>query len=144
MTGVAVDLSEKALAVAQKNAEKLNVCDRVRFIQSDWFDSVEGQFDVILSNPPYINTDVIETLDKNVREYDPIQALDGGKDGLDPYKMILPQAKNYLKTGGMIAFEHGYDQCGRIKRLIENAGFSRIQAVKDLAGHDRVLTAIDK
>jgi len=143
-TGMATDLSPNALTVAQKNAQSLGLSDRMAWIQSDWFDSVEGQFDIIVSNPPYIAHDVIPTLDKDVRNYDPILALDGGEEGLNPYQVILPQAKHYLKQGGIIALEHGYDQCGRIKRLIENAGFSDCQAYQDLGGHDRVLTAIHK
>jgi release factor glutamine methyltransferase len=140
--GVATDISPKALEVAQKNACQLGVSDRVELIESNWFEQVEGKYDVIVTNPPYIESEVVPTLDKNVRDFDPILALDGGADGLLPYKMILPQVKKYLKTGGMIAFEHGYDQCGRIKRLIEKEGFSQIRAHQDLGGEDRVLTAI--
>ncbi len=140
--GVGTDISDKAMAIANKNAEKHGLTGRAQFIKSDWFENVTGQFDVILSNPPYIETDVIPLLDKSVRAFDPILALDGGADGLLPYKMILPQVKWSLKPGGMIAMEHGHDQCGRIKRLIEKEGFDQIRAHQDLGGKDRVLTAI--
>ena len=143
-TGIATDISDKALDIACKNADKLGVQDRVEIIKSDWFSKIEGTYDIILSNPPYINSDVVPTLDKNVRDFDPILALDGGDDGLLPYKMILPQVKKYLNKGGVIALEHGYDQCGRIKRLIEKEGLSKIRAYQDLGGHSRVLTAIHK
>lgn len=143
-TAVGVDISTKALDVATRNAQSLGVCDRIEFVESNWLDNVQGQFDIIISNPPYINSDIIDELAKDVRDFDPILALDGGKDGLDPYKVILPQIRAYMKHGGIMALEHGYDQCGRIKRLIENTGLSEIHAHQDLGGHDRVITAIHK
>ncbi len=142
--GVATDISDEALSVARQNAKALGVHERVQFIKSDWFENVTGTYDIIISNPPYINSDVIPNLDKNVRDYDPILALDGGGDGLDPYKMILPQVKKYLTTGGMVALEHGHDQAARIKRLIENAGLYDIKGHQDLGRLDRILTAIHK
>ena len=142
--GVATDISGKAIAIARQNAEKIGVQDRVEIIESNWFSAVKGTYDVIISNPPYIETDVVPALAREVSAYDPILALDGGVDGLDPYKVILPQAKKYLNTGGVIALEHGYNQCGRIKRLIENSGFREIRSHRDLGGIDRVLTAIHK
>jgi release factor glutamine methyltransferase len=142
--GVAVDVSEKALNIAKKNAQRLEVTDRINFMQSDWFESVEGVFDVIISNPPYIETDDINDLAVDVKNYDPMGALDGGEDGLNPYRVILPQIRQYLKKDGMLALEHGAGQSGRIKRLIENVGLDEIRVHHDLAGHDRVLTAIHK
>ena len=142
--GMAVDISSKALEIAEQNAENLGVQSRVQFAQSDWFESIEDKFDIIISNPPYIESKVILDLDIDVRDYDPNIALDGGGDGLNPYRVILPQVKQYLNHGGMIALEHGYDQCGRIKRLVENEGFIEIKCHQDLGGHDRVISAIHK
>ena len=143
-TGVAADISHAALNITKQNADQLGVRDRIKFIESDWFESIEGKFDIVISNPPYINSDIIPTLDKNVREYDPMLALDGGNDGLFPYKVILPQIRTYLKKGGMIAMEHGFDQGDTLQRLAVDAGLSDIQTYKDLGGLDRVITAIHK
>ena len=142
--GVATDISVKALDVARRNADQLGLNDRITFAESNWFENVQGTYDIIISNPPYIDSDVVPELAVDVREYDPIQALDGGIDGLDPYKVILPQIRNYLDKDGLVALEHGYDQHARIKRLMENAGLAEIRGVQDLGGHDRVLTAIHK
>lgn len=141
---VATDISDKALNIARQNAEKLGVAERVEFIKSDWFDSVEGMFDIIISNPPYIEAEVIPTLSIDVREYDPLMALNGGTDGLEPYRMILPQIRNYLKKGGFCALEHGQGQCGRIKEIAEQHGFVDGQTHYDLAGRDRVFSFLHK
>ena len=133
-TAVAADISSQALGVARRNAQSLGLGDRISFVESNWFDNVQGQFDIIITNPPYINSDVIDELAADVREFDPILALDGGADGLNPYKVILPQIRTYMKHGGIMALEHGYDQCGRIKRLIENTGLSEIRDHQDLGG----------
>jgi release factor glutamine methyltransferase len=143
-TAVGADISPQALTVAKQNAQSLGLNNRISFVESDWLDNVQGQFDVIITNPPYINSDVIEKLATDVREFDPMLALDGGEDGLNPYKVILPQIRTYMKHGGIVALEHGYDQCGRIKRLVENTGLSEIRDHQDLGGHDRVITAIHK
>ena len=143
-TGIATDISDKALGVAEANAKKLDIDDRLTFIQSDWLESIEGQFDIIVSNPPYIESNLIPNLNKTVSNYDPIQALDGGQDGLYPYKMILPQIRNYLKKGGLMVLEHSYDQQERIKRLVEQAGLERIQGHQDLGALDRIVSAIHK
>ena len=143
-TAVAGDISSRALDVAKRNAQSLGLGDRISFVESNWFDNVQGQFDIIITNPPYINSDVIDELTADVRDFDPILALDGGADGLNPYKVILPQIRTYMKQGGIMALEHGYDQCGRIKRLIENTGLSEIRDHQDLGSHDRVISAIHK
>lgn len=143
-TGVAADISPKALNIAKQNADKLNVTGRIAFIESDWLESVEGEFDIIISNPPYITPEVIAQLDVDVSKYDPVLALDGGEDGLLPYKVILPQIRTYLKKGGMMAMEHGYDQGSSVHRIAVNAGLSDVQTHKDLGGLDRVITATHK
>jgi release factor glutamine methyltransferase len=141
-TGVATDISPQALDIAKQNAEKLNVSDRIAFIESNWLESVGGEFDIIISNPPYIESKIIPELDKNVRDYDPMLALDGGEEGLFPYKVILPQIRTYLKKSGMMAMEHGYDQGEQLQRLCSDTGLSDVQTHKDLGGLDRVVTAI--
>jgi release factor glutamine methyltransferase len=142
--GIATDISKEALTVARLNAEKQNLSSRVTFILSDWFDSVEGQFDIIISNPPYIESCDIPTLQAEVKNYDPHSALDGGADGLGPYRLILPQIRNYLKKGGLLALEHGAGQCGRIAEIARGAGFTDYRVIRDLGGHDRVFTAIHR
>lgn len=141
-TGVAVDISDKALAVARDNAARLNVQGRAEFIQSDWLDNVDGVFDIIVSNPPYIETDSIADLDKDVRLYDPMSALDGGADGLGPYKILFPQIRHYLNLGGFVAVECGFNQAGHIRRLMENPRFEHIRTYTDIAGHERIVSAI--
>lgn len=143
-TGVATDISCSALEIATQNAQNLEVYDRIEFIESNWFDSVVGQFDIIISNPPYIEAKDITTLDVDVQRYDPILALDGGYDGLNPYRVILPQIRTYLKQGGFMALEHGVGQSSRIKRIIENVGLSDVEVHFDYGARDRVLSAIHK
>lgn len=148
-SGVGADLSAEALEVAAENAGRLlggqvlagagegekNVC----FLQSDLFERVEGMFDMIVSNPPYIRTRVIDTLMPEVREHEPRQALDGGEDGLLFYREILRGCGSYLKKGGTLFFEIGYDQGEAVRRLMEQAGFLEVCVVKDYGGMDRVV-----
>lgn len=135
--GVGVDLSLDALEVANRNKERLQ-CD-VEFIQSDLFEKVSGTYDVIVSNPPYIETNVIAGLMEEVREHEPYMALDGGEDGLIFYRSIVSQAKQYLSDQGYLCFEIGYNQGQAVKQLMEDAGFMDCQVHKDLAGLDRVV-----
>lgn len=141
-TATLADISDKALAIAQKNAEQLGVSNRANFVASDWFSNIDGQYDIIVTNPPYIETRTLADLDKNVTDYDPHLALDGGEDGLTPYKVILPQIRTYLKKDGFFMCEHGTGQSGDIVRLIENAQLSQIRVHHDLAGHDRAVSCI--
>ena len=142
-TGIATDISGPALDVAKQNAKNLGLSERVNFILSDWFDAISESFDIIISNPPYIERDIIPKLQKEVRNYDPLQALDGGEDGLKPYQVILPQIRNHLNKKGFLALEHGSGQCGRIAEIAERAGLTSNQTKYDLAGHDRVFTFIN-
>ena len=137
-TGVGADLSERALEVAKKNAENLRI-QGVSFVHSDLFENVEGKFEIIVSNPPYICSDVIETLMDEVRLHEPMMALDGGIDGLYFYRKIIEESKNYLCGGGMLFFEIGYDQKGAVMHLMEEAGFRDVTAMQDYAGLDRVV-----
>ncbi len=133
----ALDINIEALNMAKKNATLNNV--KVNFIQSNLFENVNNKYDVIVSNPPYIKTDVIQTLEKNVKDYEPILALDGGKSGLDFYEKITNNVYKFLNNGGYLMFEIGYDQAEQVKKIMENNNFSNINILKDLAGLDRVI-----
>lgn len=137
--GVGADISEEALEVARENARKLLGGGEIHFISGDLFTNISGKFDVIVSNPPYIRRNVIDTLMPEVREHEPKQALDGGGDGLDFYRRIIEESREYLFRGGMLFFEIGYDQKEAVCTLMKEAGFLEIQAVKDYAGLDRVV-----
>lgn len=135
--GVGSDSSQKALAVAKKNAESLGI--DATFQQGDLFENIEGKYEIIVSNPPYIPTAVIETLEEEVREHDPFTALDGKEDGLHFYRRIVEQAGEYLYPGGMLFFEIGCEQAEAVSRLMERAGFLEVTGCKDLSGLDRVV-----
>lgn len=133
----ACDISQCALKTAEKNAQLNNV--KVEFKQSDVFSSFEGEkFDAVVSNPPYIEKDVIPTLMREVKDFEPMGALDGGNDGLDFYRQIVHEGKEHLKEKGFIFFEIGYNQGKALKEIFEKEGFKDIKIIKDLAGLDRV------
>ena len=132
-----VDISEEALKVAKKNVEKLEA--EVALLHSDLFENVDGKYDVIVSNPPYIRTAVIKELKEEVKFHDPFLALDGKEDGLFFYRKIVDESLNYLKPSGKLYFEIGHDQGEDVKQLMENAGFFNVTVKKDLAGLDRVV-----
>ncbi len=139
--GVGVDLAGGALDIARANAQCHNLSDRTTFVQSNWWESLEDsvKFDLIVSNPPYIPNQDIANLDIEVKNHDPILALDGGNDGMDAYKIIFSQLKIHLNTGGLAFFEIGVGQCGYISRLAEDYRI-RIEAIHpDLAGIPRVV-----
>ena len=135
--GVGVDISKEALKVAQANGKRIGV--KADFIQSDLFENVDGRYDVIVSNPPYIRTAVIEELKEEVKCHDPFIALDGKEDGLYFYRKIVEESGRYLKDGGKLYFEIGHGQGGDVKKLMEEAGFTGVTVKKDLAGLDRVV-----
>lgn len=137
-TVTATDISQEALEVARKNANLNNV--NIEFIESNLFDKLtERSFDIILSNPPYIETDIIKTLEKDVQA-EPHLALDGGKDGLEFYKKILNEAHKHLKTNGYLMLEIGYNQGNAVINLEhKNLKLITKQPIKDLAGNDRVV-----
>lgn len=135
--GVGCDISEKALAVAGQNAKELGIS--AQFIRSDLFESIEGRFEYIVSNPPYIRKDMIPTLMEEVRDHEPLIALDGGEDGLDFYRKITREATEHLYSGGMLFFEIGYDQGEAVKLLMEEEGYEEVTVSQDLAGLDRVV-----
>lgn len=138
---VAADISEKALEVARENARKNG--SRAEFIRTDLFEGINEEFDVLVSNPPYIPTKVIDTLQPEVKNNDPHLALDGGEDGLDIYRRIIQgiNSKNVLSVSGAVFFEIGYDQGEAVSGLLEKAGFSKVRVIKDLAGLDRAVAA---
>lgn len=137
VSGTGVDISEDALKVATKNRDKIGV--DARLLQSDLFDNVSGKYDVIVSNPPYIRTAVIEELEEEVKLHDPFIALDGKEDGLYFYRKIVETSPAFLKNGGKLYFEIGHDQGEDVKKLMKDAGFSKVSVKKDLAGLDRVV-----
>lgn len=140
--GVGVDLSARALSVAGKNYEiqRTQRPDmKARFLEGNLFEGLEDRFDMIVSNPPYIKTDVIDTLMPEVREYEPVMALDGGTDGLAFYRRIAGDAGAYLNGGGMLFFEIGCEQAADVCKIMEAAGFREVEVVKDFAGLDRVV-----
>lgn len=136
---VGVDISDDALATAAGNARQLGLGDRFCALKSDWFSKISGRFDVIVSNPPYIRSDEIDTLQREVRDYDPRRALDGGDDGLDAYRVIAGGAKAFLETGGHVAVEIGASQKEDVTRIFREAGFATVGAHRDFGGNDRVL-----
>ena len=140
IAGVGADLSREALQVAEENASKQKV--GAVFVESNLFDKVEGTYDIIVSNPPYIRTSVIKELQEEVKLHDPYAALDGKEDGLFFYREIIKKSKEYLKKGGRLYFEIGHDQGEDVKKLMEEAGFSEVTVKKDLAGLDRVVFGV--
>lgn len=135
---VATDLSEKALAVAQTNAARCALADRIDFVRTRWADGLEPAFDLVVSNPPYIASAVIETLEPEVRDFEPRLALDGGTDGLDPYPHLLAEARRLLSPSGVAVFEIGFDQGAAALALAKAAG-GAAELRQDLAGRNRAL-----
>lgn len=136
---VGVDISQDALATAAANAADLGLAERFSTVKSSWFEKIPGRFDVIVSNPPYIRSDVIPGLGVEVRNHDPIAALDGGRDGLAAYRLIAAGAASHLVTDGQIGVEIGYDQRDSVRMVFEAKGFELVTARQDFAGNDRVL-----
>ncbi len=138
-SGVGCDLNPDAVALAERNSERLGI--EAEFVQSDLFEEIEGIYDIIVSNPPYIETQVIETLDTVVKGYEPHTALDGGADGLDFYRRIIADARKYLRREGKLFFEIGYQQAEQVVKLFTEAGYIEVTVRQDLAGLDRVVYA---
>lgn len=143
--GLGVDVSEEALAVARENAANLGLAGRVALLRGDWTAGLaEADFDLVVSNPPYIATDVIETLDPEVRVYEPRLALDGGADGLDAFRRLAPEILRVLKPGGRFLVEIGYDQRTAVETLFREAGAVEVETLQDLSTHDRVVAGAKK
>ncbi|MGL4322162.1 MAG: peptide chain release factor N(5)-glutamine methyltransferase [Paracoccaceae bacterium] len=139
--GTGTDISAAALAVATANAQMLGLTARVRLLQSDWFGAVDGRFDLIVSNPPYIAADEMPDLAPDVRLWDPHLALTPGGDGLDAYRKIAKGAPARLMTGGRILLEIGPTQAFAVSQLLHHAGFQNVTVLPDLDGRDRVISA---
>ena len=139
---VGADICEKALLIAQRNAAQLEVSDRFQAQKSDWFEAIGGQFDLIVSNPPYIGEDEIPHLDPDVRLYDPMIALSPGRDALQAYQNIARDAIGYLKPGGRLLVEIGFRQGEAVGELFASNGLKEIKIIQDLNGRDRVVRAI--
>ncbi|MDP2123149.1 MAG: peptide chain release factor N(5)-glutamine methyltransferase [Parvibaculum sp.] len=139
--GLGIDISADALAVAQANAAALGLAPRAEFLQADWTAGVAGPFDLVLSNPPYIASAEIATLDRDVRDHDPRRALDGGADGLDAYRALALALPPVLKPGGHAVIELGVGQAAAVAALFDAGGFSATRTLADLAGVPRVLVA---
>jgi release factor glutamine methyltransferase len=139
--GVGVDASAEALKVAQKNAQRLNLSERVEFKQANWKmpETIPGSFDVIISNPPYIESADMATLMPEVRDFEPHLALDGGEDGLDAYREIINQVSNVAKESAMIAFEVGVGQATDVIGLAESVKLKHIATMPDLSGIERAI-----
>jgi release factor glutamine methyltransferase len=139
--GLGVDVSEEALAVARENAANLDLAGRVALLRGDWTNGLgDESFDLVVSNPPYIATHVIETLEPEVRDHEPRLALDGGPDGLDAYRFLAGEILRVLKPGAMFAVEIGYDQSEAVETLFKQAGAQNVRTIKDLSVNDRVVT----
>ncbi|TRA98259.1 MULTISPECIES: peptide chain release factor N(5)-glutamine methyltransferase [Rhizobium/Agrobacterium group] len=138
-TGIGSDISTGALETAAKNASRNGLETRFEIMQSDWFEKISGRFDIIVSNPPYIRSDIVTTLDREVRHHDPMAALDGGQDGLAPYRLIAADAGRFLVENGIVGVEIGFDQRLDVSTIFASNGFSLVEAVKDYGGNDRVL-----
>ena len=138
---LATDISPAALAVAGKNAARYDIGDRLSFPQSNWFDGVQGEFDLIVANPPYIAMEEMAGLDRDVRDFDPHIALTPGGDGLDPYRVIAAAVGRHLSPDGRLIVEIGHQQAADVLQIFQDAGLSSLCCHPDLAGRDRVISA---
>ena len=141
LTMIGVDINDKAIELTKANALKHEVSDRLCILNSNLFEKInkENQFDFIISNPPYIETKVIDSLKEDIKKHEPKLALDGGEDGLDFYRAIIEQSKSYISPEGFIAFEIGYNQAEAVKKIFVGNGYPNVTIAKDLAGFDRVV-----
>ncbi|MEM7439183.1 MAG: peptide chain release factor N(5)-glutamine methyltransferase [Pseudomonadota bacterium] len=139
--GVGVDCSIDALGIAQANAAALGLADRVEFKEGSWFDLVEGQYDLIVSNPPYVTEAEFASLAPEVRDWEPTVALTPGGDGLEAYRQIAKDAAQHLNPGGRLLLEIGPDQAAAVMQLLSKAGFKDLDVTQDFDGRDRVISA---
>jgi release factor glutamine methyltransferase len=138
--GLGIDVSEDALAVARENAANLGLAGRLALLRGDWTAGLEeSSFDMVVSNPPYIPTDHIDTLEPEVRDHEPRLALDGGADGLDAYRVLAPEILRVLKPGGRFLVEIGHDQSAQVEPLFAAAGAEDVATLKDLSDRHRVV-----
>ena len=141
--GLATDISDEALAVARENAANLGLANQIAFARGNWTEGLaDASFDVVVSNPPYIASEVIETLEPEVKDHEPRVALDGGTDGLDAYRRLAPEILRVLKPGGLFAVEIGYDQKDAVEALFNEVGAGDVWTIKDLSTNDRVVVGV--
>ncbi len=138
-SGVGADISRQAVQQARENAVALHLSAQAKFVETDWFENIDAQFDIIVSNPPYISKTEMANLPAHIRDYDPHLALYGGEDGLVCYRQIISAAAAYLRAGGYIVLEIGYQQAASVQQILEDNGFLEIALCEDMAGRDRVL-----
>lgn len=137
----AADISSDAVAMAKKNAFANGVMENIEFVQSDVYENINGRFDAVISNPPYIESEVINGLEDDVRLYEPHSALDGGIDGLDFYRRLISDAEKHLNPRGHILLEIGFNQAESVKALLNYYDFADVEIYNDLSGLNRVVTA---
>ena len=141
--GIAIEASQDALLLAAENFETLDIASRVQLFYGSWTDWTGWEVcDLVVSNPPYIRSDVIPTLEPEVRDFDPMGALDGGSDGLHAYREIIALAADQMKSGAHLVFEIGFDQKQPVSDLLRQAGFSNLRHKRDLGGNDRAIGAV--
>jgi release factor glutamine methyltransferase len=141
LCGIGIDISPLACSTALANARAHGLERRALFVAANWADALSGSFDLVVSNPPYIATAEIGSLEREVRMFDPARALDGGQDGLGPYPLIAAEALRLLKPGGWLVLEIGETQAQAVSQILTRAGFATPELTKDLGGNDRVLAA---
>ena len=137
----AIDISHDALSLAKINAEKFNVQNKIHFLKSDWFESVEGSFDLIISNPPYIGLIEKDEISAEVLKYDPKISLFAGRDGMNAYRKIIPNLAKFLNPDGIVVLETGSSQGIQVKNMMNSVGLVDTKIVKDLSGKDRLVSA---
>ncbi len=137
--GIGVDICDEALMVSKKNIMKFGLENRIKLLNSNWFRRIKNKFDIIISNPPYIDKRSLSELDIEVKNYDPLIALNGGKEGLEAYKIISKESLNFLKKDGYICLEIGKGQKKAVEKLFEKNGFRKKNHFKDFLGIERVL-----
>lgn len=143
VTGILSDISQEALQVAEENVKRNGLSEALRLLHSDLFENLKGEvFTMILSNPPYIPSRVVDTLEPEVKDHEPRLALDGMEDGLYYYRRISAEAGDHLVSGGRILFEIGHDQGEAVSALLSEAGFKEVRTIRDLCGNDRVVTGV--
>ncbi|MAI90227.1 peptide chain release factor N(5)-glutamine methyltransferase [Ponticaulis sp.] len=142
-TGTALDLSPDALSLAKENAARLKLEDRITFLQGSWATAANAiaEADIVISNPPYIRTEVLDELDPEVREHDPMLALDGGADGLIAYRDIVSLCSVKMTPGAWLLFEIGFDQAEEVSTIVSGHSFAELSRLKDYSGHNRVVLA---
>jgi release factor glutamine methyltransferase len=141
-TGLGIDIASRAVEQAEANAVALELAARAKFRIGNWLEGITETFDVVVSNPPYIAAGDIPKLMPEVREHDPRRALDGGADGLDAYRLLIPALPRVMNPGALAAFEVGQGQAATVADLFRHAGFSNIETRKDLGGVDRCVVGV--